>query len=179
MCTHPIRYNTEVIAKLICGIIFRAEDCEIEKVIVEMESLLGRIDFRSPTIPFNFTDYYTKEMGAKLKREWIGFELPIQMEALKSIKLTTIKIENKFKRPNGIRTVNIDPGYVTLHNLVLASTKNYSHRIYLGDGIFAEVTLIYKNHKFQPLAWTYSDYRANLNVFEEIRNKFKVPCLMV
>lgn len=168
-----------MIAKLIVGII-KAKDCETEKVLEILQEKFGAIDFRSQTIPFNYTHYYEKEMGQALTREWISFEHPVKAEELKSIKLTTMEIENRFKRPvhtdagrNGTRRVNIDPGYITLSNLVLASTKNYSHRIYLGNGIYAEVTLIYKNHHFHPLEWTYPDYRANLNVFEEIRDKFK------
>lgn len=164
-------------AKLINGIIWAkggsTSNCEIEKVMEVLTEKFGGIDFRSPSIPFNFTDYYEKEMGSELAREWISFEQLIQPENLRLIKLTTIEIENKFKRPDGTRTVNIDPGYITLANLVLASTKNYSHRIYLGDGIYAEITLIYKNKHFVPLEWTYPDYRANIHVFEEIRGRFK------
>lgn len=165
-------------AKLICGII-RVMDCEIEKVMEMLKEKFGSIDFRSQSIPFNFTDYYDKEMqpvsgqNPPLQREWISFVPHIRAEDLKLIKLGTIEIENKFRRPDHTRTVNIDPGYITLYNLVLASTKNYSHRVYLGDGIYAEVTLIYKNHHFCSLDWTYPDYKSNIYIFEQIRNKFK------
>lgn len=160
------------IAKLMCGIIW-APDCDIQKVMKTLTEKFGKIDSKSETIPFNFTDYYKKEMGDNLTLEWISFETRISSEDLKSIKLTTIEIEDKFRRPNGTRKVNLDPGYITLSNLILATTKNYSHRIYLGDRIYAEVTLIYKNHHFQSLQWTYPDYRANTSFFEEVRNKFK------
>lgn len=167
-----------ILVKLICGII-RATDCKVDKVMDTLTDEFGTIDFKSPTIPFDFTHYYNNEMGREhhsympLQREWISFNPHIRAEDLRSIKLTTIEIENKFRRPNNTRTVNLDPGYITLSNLVLASTKNYSHRIYLGDGIYAEVTLIYKNQHFQSLEWTYPDYQANVNIFEEIRDKLK------
>jgi hypothetical protein len=161
-----------VIAKLICGVI-RAKDCNIEEVIKKLEETFGPMDLKSEKLPFNFTDYYEKEMGTELKREWTSFKNLIQADDLRDIKLTTIEIENKFRRYNGTRTVNLDPGYITLSNLVLATTKNYSHRIYLGAKIYAEVTLIYKNHHFRSLEWTYPDYKKNTSFFEEVRNKFK------
>ena len=160
-----------MISKLICGIIL-AEDCEIERVDELLTDKFGPIDFRSNAFPFNLTSYYEKEMGTRLSRKWISFENLILAEELKIIKRTTIEIESMFKRTNYTRKVNLDPGYLTLSNLVLASTKNYYHRIYLGDTIYAEVTLIYKNNRFHNLDWTYPDYRANMNIFEEIRNTF-------
>lgn len=160
-------------AKLVCGLI-GAPDCEIEKVRTQLEKEFGAVDLESNIFPFDFTDYYEKELGIDLKRQWISFEKLITQEDLKSIKQATIKMEKDFTRDNGTRTVKIDPGYLELSKLVLATTKNYSHRIYLGNGIFAEITLIYKDHHFQPLEWTYPDYQKNTQFFEQVRDKFKI-----
>ena len=169
-------------AKLISGIIVAqdtgsevaplAPDSNIKQIYNILENTFGRIDLRSEIIPFDFTNYYEEELGTDLQRQWVSFEKLIAPEDLASIKLSTVQIENSLKRPSGTRKVNLDPGYITLHNLVLASTKNYSHRIYLGNNIYAELTLIYQNHSFHPLDWTYPDYRENIKFFEEVRAKF-------
>lgn len=156
-------------AKLICGIISDGEE-SLKESLSLLVNRFGEIKEESETINFNFTDYYTVEMGKNLKRKWVGFEKLIEQENLKDIKKETMKIENEFKREDGTRRVNIDPGYLTLSKLILASTKNYSHRIYLGDGVFAEVTLIYKNREFHPLDWTYPDYKENRKFFESMRD---------
>ncbi|MCK4352203.1 DUF4416 family protein [candidate division WOR-3 bacterium] len=181
----------EFAAKLVCGIII-AQDCELKEVIKKLEEKFGDIDLESKIIPFDFTDYYNKEMGKGLNRKWVSFEKPIFKEDLGFVKHKTIKIENEFLRTGGARRaclapacqseatgresrrVNLDPGYIDLSRLVLASTKDYSHRIYLGDKVFAEVTLIYKDNHFHPLDWTYPDYRKNIQFFEDVREKFKI-----
>jgi len=156
-------------AKLICGIIsskgflLRAEEVLVDE--------FGEIDSRSATIPFNFTRYYEKEMGGDLWRRWVAFKEPLPEEAIKTIKLKVIQLETNLARPDGSRTVNLDPGYVTPSKLVLATRKDYSHRVYLGEGVFAEVTLIRKGGRFNPLDWTYPDYRTDhaLRFFEQLR----------
>ncbi|MEW6687220.1 MAG: DUF4416 family protein [Candidatus Edwardsbacteria bacterium] len=160
-------------AKLICGIIISEKD-----LISEVESLLqenfGIIDLRSLLIPFDFTDYYKSEMGENLWRQWVSFEKLIASETLPEIKLKTNALENKFS-VMGKRRVNLDPGYIVLSRLVLASTKDFAHRIYLKDGIFAEVTLIYKHKEFRPLEWTYPDYRTEIAIqfFQKVREKYQ------
>ncbi|MDI6839505.1 MAG: DUF4416 family protein [bacterium] len=162
-----------LLAKLICGVIL-APDCELIGVKKALVDKFGLIDLESEVIPFDLTRYYEKELGAGLKRQWLSFKEFIHEENLKSIKHTTIEIERQFSRSDGTRRVNLDPGYVNLSSLVLATTKNYSHRVYLGDGIHAEVTLIYKDHHFVHLDWTYPDYRNNTEFFNRVRNKFKM-----
>ena len=120
----------------------------------------GTISLKSPEIPFNFTDYYEKEMGPNLVRQWVGFHGLIESEQLSDFKRTTGSLEKRFLGPNGKRRVNLDPGTLSLHNLVLASTKGFAHRIYLRDGIYAELTLLFQSGKFQPLPWTYPDYQT-------------------
>ena len=120
----------------------------------------GTVTVKSPEIPFNFTDYYEKEMGPNLVRQWVGFHGLIESEQLADFKQTTGLLEKRFNGPDGKRRVNLDPGMLSLHNLVLASTKGFAHRIYLRDGIYADLALIFQSGKFQPLAWTYPDYKT-------------------
>jgi len=112
-------------------------------------------------------------MGKELIRQWVSFSQLIKEDEIKDIKLKTIQLEKLLANKDGRRNVNIDPGYVSLSKLVLASTKNYAHRIYLGDGIFAEITLIYRKGMFRPLEWTYPDYRQNTKFFEEVRSELR------
>ncbi|MBM3248828.1 MAG: DUF4416 family protein [Candidatus Omnitrophica bacterium] len=134
-----------------------------EVLFLQTERILfkkfGPIDFMSRMIPFDYTSYYNEELGDGLKRKFVSTKRLIAPEKLADIKLFTNKIENKFSFHNK-RRINIDPGYVSGGKLVLATTKDYSHRIYLGKGIFAEVTLFYQNGSFHPLQWTYPDYRT-------------------
>jgi hypothetical protein len=150
--------TTQAPVKLISGIIFKDEGSLREAEMI-LRSHLGEIDFESDLLPFAYTDYYEKEFGGGLLRKFISFRKLIAGERLASIKILTNKIENRLAK-NGLRLVNLDPGYLTLAKLVLASTKDYSHRIYLGKGIFAEITLVYQGNNFQPQSWTYPDYRS-------------------
>jgi hypothetical protein len=120
----------------------------------------GIVTVKSPEIPFNFTDYYEKEMGPNLVRQWVGFQGLIESEQLADFKQTTGLLEKRFNGPDGKRRVNLDPGMLSLHNLVLASTKGFAHRIYLHAGIYADLALIFQSGKFQPLPWTYPDYQT-------------------
>ncbi len=134
----------------------------------------GRIDFESALIDFGHTQYYAEEFGEGLKRKFLGFEHLVDPETAYAIKVKTNRLEERFSR-NGKRRVNIDPGYLSLSKLILFSTKDYSHRIYLGKGIFAEVTLFYKNNSYNPLPWTYPDYRTTeyLDIFGRMRMLYK------
>ena len=125
----------------------------------ELSEKIGEVVLRSVVIPFKHTTYYNKEMGDELIRQWCAFSRLVAPDVLADLKRATNEIEGRYTNKNGSRQINIDPGLISLSSLVLASTKNYSHRIYLGQGIYAEVTLIYKDHKFNPLEWTYPDYR--------------------
>ena len=143
-----------------------------------LETCFGPIDLESDVYPFTFTDYYDKEMGESLQKQIVSFERLIDKNELAAKKRRSNEIEEEFARGDGDswhRRVNIDPGYVTDSKLVLASTKNFSHRIYLGEGIFAEVTLRYVRVKgFEPFEWTYPDYRTDLlrSFFESVRQRY-------
>ena len=125
----------------------------------------GPIDYESDVLPWGNSDYYKEEMGAGILRKFIFFEQPIEPGRLPMIKTLTNRLELQFamKTPQSARRkINLDPGYVTEAKVVLATTKDFSHRIYIGDGLFAEVTLRYslRERRFLPLDYTYSDYRS-------------------
>ena len=122
----------------------------------------------------DFTDYYVKEFGDNLQKQFFVFKKPVNLEAFNQIKVRTNQLENEIESAIPIqRVVNIDPGYFTPAKLVLFSAKNFSHRIYAGSGIFAEVTMLYAHGEFVRLPWTYADYywEENLKFLYTMRNK--------
>ncbi|MBI4040380.1 MAG: DUF4416 family protein [Deltaproteobacteria bacterium] len=118
----------------------------------------GPHDLFYADLSFHHTTYYEAEMGKNLLRGIVGFKKMMGRETLKEMKQWAMTCEQRFQKSNGSRVINIDPGYVNDAQLVLATRKNFSHRIYLGEGIFADLTLFYKNGAFQSLPWTYPDY---------------------
>jgi hypothetical protein len=122
----------------------------------------GKVYSTSEAFNFAETDYYTASMGPNLKKQFFAFETPIDPAALAHIKCTTNQWEAEYAalgRHAEPRPLNLDPGYITPAKLVLASTKDHAHRIYLAGGIYAEVTLSFRAGRWQPLEWTYPDYR--------------------
>jgi hypothetical protein len=146
-------------AKLVTGLLSSDRKLlgEAQSALVE---LFGDVSVRSEQIPFNFTNYYEAEMGPGLIRQWVGFFGQVEADQLHDFKLKTGHLEKRFRGPNNKRRVNLDPGLLSLYNLVLASTKSFAHRVYLREGIYAELTLIFQSGKFHPLAWTYPDYQT-------------------
>ncbi len=160
--------------KLIIGLISSNEDL-LTKIKISLEKTLrNKVDYTSPMMDFNYTDYYKKEMGSPLKRKFLSFEKPLDLERIYAIKIMTNALESKFAKC-GKRMINIDPGYLDMAKLVLFSTKDYTHRIHLNDGIFAEVTLYYKDDTFNPWPWTYPDYKSKeyIAIFNHIRGLYK------
>ena len=157
-------------AKMVCGIIASSHQ-DVERAENVLQEVFSTIDRRSESIPFDQTSYYQSEMGRDLIRKWISFAELVSQDAIVNAKLTTNRLEKELARPNGSRTVNLDPGYLVASRLVLATTKDYAHRVYLANGIYAEVTLIYRAREFHPLEWTYPDYRGHvaLDFFTEVR----------
>ncbi len=159
-------------AKLITGLIF-TPDINLSKLENILERKFSAIDYRSNILDFSYTDYYAREMGGNLKRRFLSFTKLIDPAKLTDIKNKTIKLEEKFKISDS-RKVNIDPGYILPSKLVLASTKNFYHRIYTGKGIFQEITLNYKGGKFRDYPWTFPDYRTPeyKNILADIRKLY-------
>lgn len=159
--------------KLISSL-FSSQASLIDRVIIEMEGLFGHTDWISPTLFFDRTKYYEKEMGWPLHRRFVSFKTLVRPQDIVEIKRKTNILEKK-ESQDGKRKINIDPGYVALERLVLATGKNYTHRIYLSEGIYADLTLIFQKGSFSPLAWTYRDYSDSkiIGYFNAVREKYK------
>ena len=159
--------------KLISSL-FSSQAHLIDQVIIEMEGLFGPTDWISPAFFFDRTRYYEREMGWPLHRRFVSFKTLVRPQDIVEIKRQTNTLEKKASQ-DGKRKINIDPGYVALERLVLATGKNYTHRIYLSKGIYADLTLIFQKGSFTPLAWTYKDYSDSKSIgyFNEIRERYK------
>jgi Domain of unknown function (DUF4416) len=144
--------------KLFIGVLV-SDRASLPAVRDRLSPVYGPIDHESPIIPFDFTDYYNAEMGDTIDRVLLSFERLVDADQLAGIKRQTNAIEDEFKAA-AKRPVNLDPGYIENAKVVLASTKNFYHRIYLQDGIFAEVTMHFRNNTFQFFPWTYPDYQS-------------------
>ncbi|MDD4952949.1 MAG: DUF4416 family protein [Desulfovibrionaceae bacterium] len=125
-----------------------------------LQDLFGPLDHESEALAFTQTEYYDRELGSPIFRRFLGFERLQPMDGLARIKLLTNGLELEAARPSGDRVFNLDPGFLTLERLVLATGKNFGHRIYLGGGIWADLTLVFRAGAWQDLAWTFPDYRT-------------------
>lgn len=122
----------------------------------------GPLRLRSEAFDFTETEYYTSTMGAGLKKQFLAFDKLIDPGGLAAVKCLTNEWEAEYAglgRHPEPRPLNLDPGYLTLAKLVLASTKDHAHRLFIGAGIYAEFTLQYRGGGWQPCDWTYPDYR--------------------
>ncbi|MBL7069729.1 MAG: DUF4416 family protein [Candidatus Omnitrophica bacterium] len=158
--------------KIIAGLIFKDRET-LKKTLRVLSRKLGPIDMESEIFPFNLTRYYNDEMGEDLKRKFISFRKLRDSKDIYKLKLFTNKVEKRLSI-SGRRRINIDPGYLTLAKLVLFTTKDYSHRIYIEDGIYAEVTLSFKNGSYKPWEWTYPDYKTTdyITFFNRVRSLY-------
>jgi hypothetical protein len=155
--------------------LFSPEKDLVNLVIEELSGMFGPVDWRSPECFFDRTRYYEKEMGWPLHRRFISFEKLISPEEIVSIKLRTNGVEAQYVL-EGKRRINIDPGYVSPERLILATGKNYVHRIYLSNGIYADLTLVFRRGRFEPLVWTYKDYSDPVarGYFEKVRETYMI-----
>lgn len=163
------KYNS---VKLVIGFIYKDEAIFI-RARDKLKKKFGEIDFASAAIDFSYTEYYKSEMGENLKKRFISFSRLVRMQDLYRIKLYTNRLETRFI-VSKCRQVNIDPGYLDQAKLVLATTKDYAHRIFLRKGIFGEITLTFRENSFSPNDWTYPDYRSKeyLDIFNQIRKLY-------
>ena len=148
---------------LIAGVLTSIPEL-LEQIDKTLEKHFGSIDFRSDVLPFTFTDYYNEEMGKGILRQFYSFEKLIMPDELASIKVQTNHIEDSITASGKYpvkRPINIDPGYLNESRLILVSTKDFSHRIYLRDGIYAEVTLNYRGGRYESFPWTFPDYKSS------------------
>jgi hypothetical protein len=158
--------------KLIMSII-SAEDEVFRDAMQSLSAYFGRPDFISARIPFDYTNYYEKEMGKNLIRRMVSFDKLVSPESLPDVKLLTNQVEDQFSS-EGQRKINIDPGYLSAAHLILATGKGYTHRPYLRDGIYADLTLIFTDGAFCALPWTYPDYAGQevMTLLHRIRGKY-------
>jgi hypothetical protein len=158
--------------KLIMSLI-SSDDRFLHRAIEVLGERYGEVDFTSDILPFDFTDYYCAEMGEGLFRRFVTFGPLIPRERLVRIKQETNGIEEQFA-VEGKRRINIDPGYICAEHLILATTKGYAHRPYLGEGIHADLTLIYHKGGFRPLDWTYPDYASSKvrEILQGVRKRY-------
>ncbi len=141
----------------------------------ELSKLFGPSDMESPVWEWDHTSYYLNEMGAGLKRQFIFFRRLINPDIISDIKLKTIELERNYLNESGGRRINLDPGYMDSAKVVLVSAKDFSHRIYLGNGIYGEVTLAYSGDSYQIFPFTYPDFKKAeyLDIFEKARVQYK------
>jgi len=146
--------------KLICGVIYKEEGLYGE-VRERLAGEWGRVDSESPAFPFDLTDYYEAEMGPRLDRRFMSFEGLVAPESLPERKLRAIEIEESIRREQGRpgRPVNIDPGYLSASALIMATAKDFAHRIPLGRGIYAHLEFLFTRPGVRTLDWTYPDLR--------------------
>jgi hypothetical protein len=166
------KVNQFELQRLVIGVLSSSEaqhGCLIETLVQSFGPVLQE----SEPVPFSFTDYYDKEMGQRPLRYFVVFENLVQADSLSSIKLKTNAIEKTFAF-EGNRKINLDPGILCAGSLILATTKNRSHRIPLQDGIYGETTLIYYDHCFNALPWTYADYKSEpfRSLFKQYRSEY-------
>ena len=161
--------------KLIIGILAADKNC-LSAAIEAIEAEFGKDDLVSDVWPFEKTDYYRKETGGNILRQFVSIERLIDPEKLAKIKHRTNKLEQKLAVRLAVglpRPVNLDPGIIEPSKLILATTKNYSHRIYIGKKMYAEVTLIFDKGCWHPLPYTYPDYkqRCYFDFFAKVRTR--------
>ena len=161
--------------KLICGVIYK-EDVLYGEVRRRLEAEWGSVDSESAPFPFDLTDYYEAEMGPGLVRRFMSFETLIAPESLPEKKLRAIEIEESLRREPGTpgRPVNIDPGYLTASALVMATAKDFAHRVPLGQGIYAHLEFLFTKIGVKTLDWTYPDLRREppQAYFRSVREMF-------
>ncbi|MFO7848665.1 MAG: DUF4416 family protein [Spirochaetia bacterium] len=158
---------------LIMGLL-SADDEIRDTVKSRLEELYGPSRYAGPTLPFIYTDYYRREMGEDLRRDFLAFDVLADPSGLAEIKCATNELERECA-VEGRRRINIDPGFLSLGKLILASTKDNAQRIPLSRGIYGEITLIYRQKSYRPERWTYPDYSSPeyLEIFHALREDLK------
>lgn len=151
-------YKPPVPVKLVVGLL-AGDLADLDQAREALGRKFGPEEERLPPIPFVWTRYYEDELGPSQWRSFVSYESLISRESLVDIKRWTNALEAETSR-NGMRRINIDPGYMTLGQFFLATTKDQRHRVYVGGGIFVEPTLYFEDGNFHPFAWTYRDYRS-------------------
>lgn len=159
--------------KLVCGIL-AASPGWLNRSREALAVRFGEIEAASEPVPFGSTDYYREELGGSVLRQFVSFRPLISADSLAAIKRSTNEMEVHLSE-GGKRQANLDPGYLDLSKLVLATTKDATYRVYLGQGIHAQPTLFFRDGSFRPWEWTYPDYREEsaIEFFNKARKEYK------
>jgi len=163
--------------KRFCGVLY-AGAFPWEPIAERLAAVFGPIERLSEPLPFDFTDYYRDEMGPAVWRRFAAFAGLAAPGGLAAMKVAANRLEEELAaaRATGLRRpVNLDPGYLEQAKIVLASTKNFAHRVYLADGIWGEVTLQWRDRHWEALPWTFPDYRTPVYqaFFTELRDAYR------
>ncbi|NOZ13240.1 MAG: DUF4416 family protein [Acidobacteria bacterium] len=144
--------------KFFVSVIYHSRE-DLETAAAAVRESVGEIDLQSEAFPFDFTDYYETEMGSPLFRVFLSVSKTGQADGILSIKKACLALENRFSEENR-RKVNLDPGYIDLYKLVLVSEKYLGHKIYLGEGICADLVLLLGKKQVTPFRWTFPDFKS-------------------
>jgi hypothetical protein len=156
---------------LIASILGRSTEAA-HRAISSFCGQLGQLIFLSEPLSFEWTGFYSDDLGPSPTRFIVAVEHETDTSGLSELKRTTCRLEITLARPGQGREVNIDPGLLSADQLVLASTKPRAHRLYLGHGIYGDLMLLYGPAGFSPLPWTYPDYASAplLPIFGRLRH---------
>ncbi|MCP4685320.1 MAG: DUF4416 family protein [bacterium] len=171
------RKQTPPPGRLIVSIIYSSIDAVADSLKL-LERQFGRVQYETIEMPYT-SEAYSEEMGDKLQRRFFSFEKPVERDRLPQIKAACLKIEKQFGDHVDdftFRTVNLDPGILTPDNLVMASTREYNHRVYLGEGVFAELVLVFAKGRFVRMPWTIADFYHGeaIDFFLRVRESFEL-----
>ena len=161
-------------AKALIGVLFQKDEI-YQQFLRHLETIEVEIELESEIYKFDSTDYYQEEMGSGLYRIFLSLKGLYPVEQSVSLKNETNSWENEWKEAEK-RTLNLDPGYLDLHKVVLLSGKEGPQKIYLGGGIWADLNLIRKAGRFETLPWTFPDLRESRyhSFFERVRENLKL-----
>lgn len=159
--------------KLICGLFWNPE-VNPETIYRVIEAEWGPMDARSPVFDFDFTAYYHDEMGAVIQKQYVSFEKLVDIETIADYKIRSNALEDQHFTRNGKRAANVDPGYIADAKLVMATTKNLPHRVYIGKNIYSDLQMMYKKPTFFPIPWTFADVKqpALIEFFNHVRETY-------
>ncbi len=158
--------------KLIAAVMI-APSVSADEAVSVITNEWGVVDLALDWYAFDHSDYYAGEFGPSLKKAFFSFETLVDAETMPAVKIRSNRLEDGFCR-DGKRALNIDPGYIADAKLIMPTTKNLSHRVYVGQGIYADQQLMYHGKTFNTMPWTFADYKqpAVIDFFNRVRRVY-------